>query len=150
MPQVVQNSSQILLLENVRAAPLSNGLWNDVVIKLFQNDFTPNVNTVLADFTEADFSGYASVNQVATWLTPFVDANGIPRMMNAQMQFDHDGGVTANAIFGYWVEKAITGELLWAERFVDGPFNLALITDAIALTLAIAIYTLISAEVVGS
>jgi len=30
-------------------------------LKLFQNDFTPNFDSVIGDFTEADFVGYAAI-----------------------------------------------------------------------------------------
>lgn len=148
MPLVVQNSSQLFLLQNLREVGPTAGLWRELVLKLYQNDFTPGLETALAEFTEADFSGYVAIVLSAGWLLPFVDADGIARMMQAQTQFNHDGGATANTIFGYFVEKD-TGELLWAERFVNS-VPMAAAVNAISMTLAIATYNFVSAEVVSS
>jgi hypothetical protein len=45
-------------------------------IRLYKNDFSPNQNTVLADFVEASFPGYAAKMIGADWPFPVTDANG--------------------------------------------------------------------------
>lgn len=86
------------------------------VCKLFQNNIVPSLNTHLADFVEADFTGYASVN-VDTWSSPYLTPEGTWEISTpALIVFNQTDTIVTNTIYGYWMENS-DGGLLMAERF---------------------------------
>jgi len=100
-------------------------------LKLFKNNITPSGTTVLSDLTEADFSGYAAV------ATDTTDYNAVSEVSNkavliatAYANFIHNGGGTANTIYGYYYEQ--DGALLQVERF-DTPQLMSANADKIAI-----------------
>jgi hypothetical protein len=82
---------------------------------LYQNNMTPDQDTVLADFTEATFSGYAS--QTMSLGTPTEVSHKAKTVATSPQVFTHNGGGTSNTIYGYFVKDSVTGNLAWAERF---------------------------------
>jgi len=104
-----------------------------IAIKLFQNDLTPGPNTVVGDFVEADFSGYAvvAVNQVGiAWDDD--DGNAAQSFDNAH--FQGTTGAVTNTIYGWWMTGTIDGvtanQLIQAKRF-DTPIPVNGSMDAI-------------------
>jgi len=81
-------------------------------IKLFMNDYTPDEDTVEADFDEADFSGYA--DQAST-LTGPTNVGGVS-IMNGLWTFAHNGGGTSNTIYGWWITSNFAGLFIVCER----------------------------------
>lgn len=105
----------------------------DLVLKLFQNNVTPSEPSVAASFTEATFSGYAPIPLTgASW-----GAASAGTIANIQRTFTHDGGATANSIYGYYIVQATSGTLLFAERDASAPFLLQNSGDNIKVTPAI-------------
>lgn len=100
-------------------------------IKLFKNNYTPVAGTTLANLTEADFSGYASV-VLAGWTAAAIGAGGRAYSQADLVTFAHNGGVTANSIYGYWVVDS-GGTLLWAERFATAPITMSGLGDSIVV-----------------
>lgn len=82
---------------------------------LYQNAYTPVQGSVIGDFTEATFSGYASVSM--TLGTPTEVSHKAKSVAVAPSVFTHNGGGTSNTIYGYYVQDSFTGDLVWAERF---------------------------------
>jgi len=70
------------------------------IYKLFKNDFTPDADSVEADFTEADFSGYSSQNP--TWNIVKNPTDERFEHERGVAKFVHDGGATANTIYGWY------------------------------------------------
>lgn len=73
------------------------------------------VTAVLADITEATFSGYAI--GTPTWVSFGIDANGNSDYAAAALTFTHNGGGTANTVIGYFVKDTASGKLLFLEDF---------------------------------
>lgn len=73
-------------------------------LHLYKSSFTPNVNSVEADFeaAEADFTGYAAVT--LTWGTAGRDANGNAISVSSRALFQATAGTPANTIGGCWLE----------------------------------------------
>lgn len=98
---------------------LMEGRYLNAKIKLYKNDITPDEASELADFTEADFSGYAEQALVLDGTAAIVGGK-------AQQDFDpavfaHDGGATPNDLYGYFVVDSSETDLLWAERYAGAP-----------------------------
>ena len=98
------------------------GAWQTpVTLKLFQNDLTPDADTVLGDFVEADFTGYTSKNASALGFS--AAAVVPPRALVSSGPFTWTVGnpvITGNYVFGYYVIDGF-GDLLWCERPASGP-----------------------------
>lgn len=112
MSLVVPKSAQVIALQLF--------LEEDISLKLYSNDVTPDEDSVLADFTEVAGGGYAAKTiQFVDWTF----AEGDPSTaLAAQETWTFTGTTTApSTVYGYYVVSA--GELLWAERFAVVPFE---------------------------
>jgi hypothetical protein len=90
---------------------------NDTVIHLIKAPFTPTPNAVVADFDEADYTGYAAivVDPVGTiaWDDEFL--NGVQSFTNAH--FQPTGSAVTNTIYGYYVTATVKD--LDPDRLID-------------------------------
>ena len=135
MAVVVPNAVKANWLENV----LNTVAPQDLVLRLFTNDYTPNSDSTAANFTEADGNGngYSPISLVAaSWaITP-----GQPAVAEYPAQVFTFTGALGN-VFGFFVTEAISGKLKWVERFTTGPFNMqtnGTLTITLKLTAALA------------
>lgn len=90
---------------------------HDMALRLYSNDYTPDVNSVLASFTEATFSGY-----FRQWLDSALWGSPVTVSGKAESTYGVDPlawTVTdaGQTVYGYYVEESATGVVLWAERF---------------------------------
>jgi len=103
-------------------------------MRLFQNDFTPDNDSVDADFDQCDFSGY---NQIGpTWGAVLPDGDGNAATIALVCVFAHDGGGTANDVYGWYLIGDEGGPtiVLYAERFGDAPRVMDTLGDVISIT----------------
>jgi len=102
------------------------------VIKLFKNDLAPGVDSVIADFVEADFSGYAAIPHVAgDWSAPLNLPGPSVGTQTPLDHFEQTATTISNVVYGFWLEQ--TGPpvvLVTCGRF-DTPQNMASIGDTI-------------------
>lgn len=103
-----------------------------VDILLFKNNFTPDIDTLIGDFVECDFSGY-SLNTVA-FGTISRDGDDNASSTTETARFQHDGGATSNSVYGWYMLDHFSGTLLRAERFSDAPRAMVAIPDEIQVT----------------
>lgn len=91
---------------------------NALEIHLIQTDLPPLEETTLADLEaeEADFSGYAAKTAV-DMDGPLVDDSGRVKLISPNQLFTHNGGGTANTIYGYYVTNAGNTVLEFWEKF---------------------------------
>lgn len=104
----------------------------DLVLRLFKNDKTPADADDEGDYTEADFTGYSSITLTgSSWtVTP-----GAPSQASyAQQTFASTADQSQQLIYGYYLTRLTGGELMWAERFTDGPYAIANNGDQIKVT----------------
>jgi hypothetical protein len=113
MTPIVVNEGELDMLAVLKAGIVYK-------IGLFKNNVTVVDTTVLADLTEADFSGYGAA-QTLVFGTPFTDGSGRGKMTAATITFTHSGGATANTVYGSFIKDSTTGKLLKAETW-DTPF----------------------------
>lgn len=102
-------------------------------VHLFTNALTPTPSSVVGDFTEATFTGYAAV-AVAGWNANRLNTDGsISIDATNVMTFVGPGDATGETIQGYYVLAAGGGTpYLYAVRF---PTPVALLTPADVLAL---------------
>jgi hypothetical protein len=113
----VPNATSLAALEELASA---GNLFDGAIVRLFQNDVTPDRDTVIGDLTAADFTGYAD-SAAVTWATPFLDSNGDAILPGDLKEFMAGSPVTvSNTIYGYAIVNTGATVLLWAERF-DAP-----------------------------
>lgn len=94
-----------------------------LTMKLFRNDYTPVKGSVVGDFTEANFSGYAGGQVLTGWSGPAI--SGGRAFSNATtLVWTHNGGATSNLIYGYYVVDG-SNVVWWAERNPAGPVTLS-------------------------
>lgn len=94
----------------------------DLLYHLFVNNVTPNRETVLADLTEASWSGYAAIGvPAADWTLSAVIAH-VGTIQTPPIVFDNASGSNQSA-YGYYVTDALGLELLAIGRFDGAPLT---------------------------
>ena len=113
---IVPNEGELVLLDYMLRLTTNN---DEQVLRLFQNDVTPDQDTTDGTFTEANFQGYESVTLVrGDWDAATTNQSGRAesRYSNAPLTFTCTG--TGNTIYGYWVETADPSPtVLYAQKF---------------------------------
>ena len=114
---------------------LNKDFSEDQKLRLFINDITPDRATVAADLTEMSTLGYAAKDLAgANWAVAAGATESDPAQASyAQQVFTFEAGDTV-PVYGYYVQGAVTGKLLWVERFTDGPYPIANLGDQIKIT----------------
>lgn len=97
MNQIPLVQQVLVLTELIASGQFLDGLK----IRLYKNDTTPNDASVLADFTTADYSGYAD-SDVIEWGGPYLLGSNVVVTAPTE-QFQPTGSGTANLIYGYVV-----------------------------------------------
>lgn len=88
----------------------------------YKNNYTPINGSVLASFTEADFSGYAAITVVG-WTAAALDASNKASVEAAIQTWTRAAGATSNTVYGIYF-RSPAGDLLYAERDPAGGFLL--------------------------
>lgn len=119
------NAGGILMLDSLFKT--TGGWVQEWSLHLFQNDYSPNVNSVLGDFTEADYTGYAAVTFDTTDMqAAFVNTAGVPELdFPATVFRPGDPTATPNDIYGWYITETDNNTVLMAERFSGAPIPLA-------------------------
>ncbi len=103
----------------------------NLVLRLFTNNITPAETDVAATYTEASGSGYGAITLTgASWGAP---SEGAPSSIAYAQQTYTFSGALGN-VYGYFMTRATSGRIALAERFSDGPYNIANNGDQIKIT----------------
>lgn len=118
MPAVSSSTNVDLVVLNGLTAV--GGLLENTLVHLFVNDFSPGKGSVLADFVEAGFNGYAGiVLPAAGWTAAYLNAlNDAERSTAAQVAFTASGVAIQESVRGYYLTNDPATVFLWGERFV--------------------------------
>jgi len=86
-------------------------------VRLFKSDTTPTRTSLLTDFTEADYAGYARQTLLrSAWGIPALAGSEAKSIYGTQpLQFGATSGT--QKIYGYLVVRKSDAVLLWADRF---------------------------------
>ena len=88
-------------------------------VKLGKNNITVKNGSLLGDFTEADFAGYAPVG-VGDFSASTINANGSGTRTRPNVTFTMGAPGTTNNIYYFWIEIKDDGgvyRLLYCENF---------------------------------
>lgn len=96
---------------------------DDWYLRLFDNAFTPNKNSVFADFHESVFAGYsAQILSPTGWLAPVLNGDfvlsyygPVPRLFNIS---------AGTATIQGWYITAEASKVLWCQ-LLDTPFTIS-------------------------
>lgn len=104
----------------------------DLVLKLYKSNTTPAETDTAATYTTADFTGYSNAPLTgASWSV----TTGAPSHADyAQQTFTSSAAQTAQDVYGYFMIRTTSADLMLAERFTDGPYTIANDGDAIKIT----------------
>lgn len=116
MPLVVPNLGELELLDKMLKDALSAD--ESYILKLFQNNYTPDATSAPGSFTEASFTNYLAKTLTRTnWNAAVVNGSGKAEASYGTTPLSWTCGTTGNTVYGYWVEGATSAICLWAERF---------------------------------
>jgi hypothetical protein len=102
----------------------------NLVLKLFTNNHTPVAGDTAGTYTEASGFGYAAVTLTgASWS---VSGSGPATASYAQQTFTFTGGL--GNVYGYYMIRASSTDLIYAERFASAPFLISNNGDQIKIT----------------
>lgn len=100
----------------------------NLVLRLFTSNTTPAEGDTAGTYTEASGSGYSAITLTgASW-----GAASGGSIAFAQQTFTFTGAL--GNVYGYYYTEATSGVLIAAERFSDGPYNIANNGDQIKIT----------------
>jgi hypothetical protein len=128
MTLVIQDGGLTNKLEGLRTK------WNAAAVKmhLYSNNFTPLVTSVLGDFTECTFAGYAA-QDIITWGAAAVAAH-IGKITAAPNVFTRSTTGAAQNVYGYYVTDAANAVLEWGELDPAGPRVVTSAGDSVTVT----------------
>jgi hypothetical protein len=132
---VPKTPGSLLLLGTLQTARIST-----VGLKLYTNDFSPSLTTVLGDFTEATYAGYNPAGTIVSFTPPALNAGGKAEIVYTNYN-SFVSAPSGNTIYGYYViDNFDPSKLLWAER-LPSPIRMQLIGDSISIVVR---FTLLS------
>ena len=123
MSVVVPNSSEVIILRYI----INNDAPENISMRLYANGITPNDGTTAASFIEVMDGGYAAKS-----LSPnsWTIVSGTPSQASyPELTWSFTRGI--GPVYGYYVTRDMGGEVLWAERFKTGPFDVKTAGDEI-------------------
>jgi len=100
-------------------------------LRLYQNNQFPDPTDTAAAYIEATFSGYPGPVP-PVFGSAFINGAGQGEIAATTLTFVHNGGPTANTVYGIFVTDS-GGGLVYAERF-GAPVLMASATDFILYT----------------
>lgn len=111
---------------------VNKGTPENLVLRLFKSNTTPGETDTAGTYTEADFTGYAAITLTgASWVV----TEGAPgSAAYAQQTFTSSAGAQSQSVYGYYLTRASSGRIAWAERFADGPYTIVNNGDQIKIT----------------
>jgi hypothetical protein len=104
----------------------------NLVLRLYSSNTTPAETDTAASYTEATFTGYAAATLTgASWVV----TEGAPSSAAyAQQTFTSSAGSQSASVYGYFLTRASSGRIAYAERFSDGPYSIVNNGDQIKIT----------------
>jgi hypothetical protein len=109
----VVNQGLLAMLDELTAQ------WGGFLLHLYKNDYTLIAASLLANLTEADFSGYAP-QVVGGWTVAALLA-GHGSSNATDVVFTNSTGVVGNNIYGYYVTNPASTVLFFGDRDPAAP-----------------------------
>lgn len=128
MTLLVPNVGEELALKNF----LNHTAPQNQVLDLYTSNTTPAEGDTAATYTAATGGGYAQKSLTgSSWtVTP-----GAPtEAAYAQQNFTWTSVPGTATMYGYYVRQAVSGILMWAERFTGAPYTIVNTADQVQVT----------------
>ena len=106
---------------------------SNLSLRLYQNNVTPDRDTVFADLTESSFTGYAAVAIASGDWTNLAIAAHVLRSVASPKTFTNSGGA-AQDVYGYFVTEPATGRIMAVARFDLAPVSIAALGGTVVVT----------------
>lgn len=127
MAVMIPNEGQIRALNDIKASTL--------LCKLFTNNLTFGVGTVIGDLTEATFSGYAAVT--LSFGTVATNGSGQAEMVSATATFTRAVGATSNSVYGWYLVDSFNTKLVALDNVTSAPKSMTTVGDTITITFTV-------------
>lgn len=128
MAGIVPNIGERRLMDSL----LHGFNMDDWVVRLYKVIETIDENSVLTDFTVANYDGYS---EPATNFFNSVTISGKAVLIGGSpLVFTCTGPTTANTIYGYVVHDTVWGEMIYAEEFPT-PVSMSVNGDTLSILL---------------
>ena len=129
MALVVPNGSEVIMLNYI----LNIDAPENISIQLYVNNVIPDENSTVASFTEMAYGlGYTTGGISLTPGSWSVISGNPSQAEHTEVTWTFTGA--AGNVYGYYVTRDTGGELMWAERFTNGPFDITTNGDEIKIT----------------
>jgi len=106
MAQIVASNAFL----NDRAGALRTLLNSSHTLRIFKNNFTPTPANVLADFTEATYTGYAGVSLAGDFAAQTKIQDGEYQTQSTSHTFGPNSG-TAQTVYGWYIDDGTNVKL---------------------------------------
>jgi hypothetical protein len=106
---------ELQLLDKMLKKALSTD--ENYILKLYQNNYTPDGNAAPGSFTEANFTNYAAVTMTRALWNSSTIVSGVAQTSYGSAPLSWTCGASGNTIYGYYVVGATSAVVLWAELF---------------------------------
>lgn len=127
MTMLIPDVGEVKLLDNA----LGDSTPENLLLKLYTNNFDCVEGSVHTDFTECAIAGYAAKTLTAASWNAASTSAGVTSKTYAQQTFNFTG---SGNIVGYYVVGATSGVLYWAERLYATTGQAVVSGDAINVT----------------
>lgn len=128
MALLVPNTGEVIALEALvnKTAP------QNLVLRLYENNYTPTEADTAASYTEATFTGYSALTLTgSSWGAA---SPGAPSSIAYAQQTFTSSASQSKLVYGYYLTQASSGTLVYAERFSDGPYAITNNGDQVKVT----------------
>ncbi len=103
----------------------------NLILKLYTNNHTPATADTAGTYTEASGNGYAAITLTgASWGAP--SGSNPATIAYAQQTFTFTGAL--GNVYGYFMIRASSTDIVLAELFSNGPYNIQNNGDTIKIT----------------
>lgn len=129
MTLVVPNASLVIMLKRI----LNVSEQKDFAIRLYANDYRPSSKSLRSHFKEVKGGSYKAKKFSPAHWKMIADQDDMPVFAEyPEMEWSFDEPI--GEVYGYFVTQLPTGELVWAERFENGPYRIQTVGDKIKVT----------------
>lgn len=135
MALVIPDAMRKAFLNEIKVHRLENA-DNPVLCGLYVNDLDPTVESVSADLFQPGYSNYAPQKPFG-WSLEYINLEGNAEIDAAPLVWEvADAALIAFDVYGYFLYD-VYQNLVWAERFEDGPINVQIVGQNISLLLSL-------------
>jgi len=109
----------------------------DLILRLYRNDWRPSRTDTAGKYTEPGFAGYAGLRVLGSEWN--FEVGEITTAIHDDVTFKCGKHQEPEPVFGYYMTGSDSGALYWVERFDDGPYVVRNAGDKINVCLRVSL-----------